>query len=140
LIDPDRLKKAEIFRGLSFGELEKIAPICTELDFKKGDLVLAGDETAEYFYILEQGSIELRFPNGIVFQMDQPGCLVGWSALVSPYTYIGTIRCLEDCRFLAFPSQDFLQLIRAETSIGLKVMDQIASVISTRLRLVSKGE
>jgi CRP-like cAMP-binding protein len=66
--------------------------------------------------------------------------LAGWSALVSPYTYLGTIRCLEDCQFLVFPSEDFLELIRAETAIGLKVMKQIASVVSSRLRLVSKGE
>jgi CRP-like cAMP-binding protein len=140
MINPDRLKKAETFKDLSFAELEKIAPICTELDFKKGDQVLVGDEKAEYFYLLEKGSIELQFPNGTKIRIHRPGALVGWSALVSPYTYIGTIRCLEDCQFLAFPSQDFLELITAQTSIGLKVMNKIAAIISDRLRLVAKGE
>ncbi len=140
MIDPERLKNAEIFKDLSFAELQKIAPICTELDFKKDDLVLARNEQAENFYILKKGSIELQFPNGTTVPLNRPGALIGWSALVSPYTYIGTIRCLEDCQFLAFRSKKFLELITAETAIGLKVMNQIASVISERIRLVSKGE
>jgi CRP/FNR family transcriptional regulator, cyclic AMP receptor protein len=139
-MDPDRLKKAEIFKDLSFAELEKIAPICTEIDFQKGDLVLVGAERAEKFYILEKGSIELKFPNGKTIEISRSGAMVGWSALVSPYTYVGTIHCLENCRFLTFSSWKFLELITAETAIGLKVMNRIAAVIADRLRLVAKGE
>jgi CRP-like cAMP-binding protein len=139
-MDVDRLRQAEIFKDLTFDELEKLAPICKELDLKKDDLVLAEDENAENFYVLENGAVALTFPNGTSLKISHPGSLVGWSALVSPYTYIGTIHCLKNCRFLVFPAQDFLELITAESSIGFKVMNRIASVISNRLRLIAKGE
>jgi CRP-like cAMP-binding protein len=140
MVDPDRLKKGEIFKDLSYEELGKVAAICTLEEFKKGDVVILSEEPAERFYLLEGGSVELIFPNGKTVIMKEPGALAGWSSLVSPYRYVGSMKCLEDCRFLAFPSQDFLEIITAEASIGIKVMQQISSVIANRLRLVSKGD
>ena len=140
MVNSDRLKETEIFQDLTYEELDKIAVICTLEDFKKGDTVILSQEPAERFYLLEKGSVSLTFPNGQEIVMDRPGSLAGWSALVSPYRYLGSMKCLEDCRFLVVPSNEFLEIITAEASIGFKVMQRISSVISDRLRLVAKGE
>jgi len=67
MVTSDRLRKAEIFQGLSEEELKKAAPLCQEQSFPKGAFLCEEGSRAEKFFILEEGSVSIRFQKGVNF-------------------------------------------------------------------------
>ena len=61
MLDKEKIASIEIFKGLSQEELEEIARLCEEVIFHDGDKLLTEGERADYFFILDEGSVDLRF-------------------------------------------------------------------------------
>jgi CRP-like cAMP-binding protein len=88
MVPKERIASLEIFKGLSQEEFEEIAGLCEEVIFQHGDRVLSEGERAEYFFILEQGSVDLRFElphretsKEMTVTTIRPGECFGWSAI-----------------------------------------------------------
>jgi CRP-like cAMP-binding protein len=61
MVPKERIASFDVFKGLNQGEVEEIGRLSEEVVFHDGDRVLSEGERAEYFFLLEQGSIDLRF-------------------------------------------------------------------------------
>ncbi len=147
----DSLKSCELFAGLSTERLERISALCRGTSFREGAIIFKEGDEATEFYILTSGRVVLEMevrpvpslpaiPTALeVVTQSQP---FGWSAVVSPYVYTLTARCMTSCTALAIKSEMLRKLMADDTGLGFELMKHVARYIAfqlmnTRLRLVS---
>jgi CRP-like cAMP-binding protein len=68
---------------------------------------------------------------------------MGWSAVVEPYIYTLSARCLEDTKLISFDSEKLRDMMEEDNALGFKIMQSTAKVISSRLthtRIILVGE
>ena len=134
MVTSDRLRKAEIFQGLSEEELKKAASFCQEQSFPKGSFLCEEGSRADKFFILEEGSISIRFQKGVNFCIQTPGKILGWSFLVPPNRYTASAQALVPSRVLVIKSPDFYELVHQDAKMGLKIMENLAQIVGNRLK------
>jgi len=147
----DALKSSEVFEGLETRFLEKVSRLCRGESYKKGDVIFKeGDEAAE-LYILTEGRVVLEMdvrpvpdrpaiPTAV--EVVEKGDCFGWSAVVEPYIFTLSARCMTNCRVLAIKGDILRKVMNDDLGLGYKLMERIARLIAlrllhTRLRLVS---
>jgi CRP-like cAMP-binding protein len=82
-------------------------------------------------------------PMQVTIDIISKGESMGWSAVVEPYVYTLSARCLEDTKFIAFDSQGLRDLMDEDKGLGYSVMKAVSKVISSRLthtRIILVGE
>ncbi len=138
----DMLKDSELFGGLGVEHLEKVSVLCRGGSYQGGTNIFnEGDEATE-LYILTGGRVALEMnvrplpdrpaiPTAV--EIVTEGECFGWSALVEPYVYTLSARCMSNCTVLAIKG-DMLQKVMADdTVLGFEVMKRLARLISLRL-------
>ena len=147
----DELKNSELFEGLEISHLEKVSPLCRGGSYKQGAIIFHEGDKAEELYILTNGQICLEIElRPVPDRPAIPTCLevvskgdcFGWSALVEPYTYTLSARCLSNCTVLAIKGDMLRKAMADDPILGYQVMTKFSQVIAsrlmhTRLRLVS---
>jgi CRP-like cAMP-binding protein len=134
MITFDRLRKVEIFQGLSDEDLKRAAPFCLEGSFSKGEFLCEEGERADKFFILEEGSVSIRFRKGVNFCIQTPGKILGWSFLVPPNRYSASAQALVPTKVLVIKSPDFYALVHRNAEMGLRIMENLAQVVANRLK------
>ena len=147
----DTLKSSELFGGLETAHLEKFSVLCRGGSYKQGMMIFnEGDEAAE-LYILTDGRVVLEMqvcpvPNRpaipTALEVVTKGECFGWSALVEPYVYTLSARCMTNCTVLAIKGDMLRKAMADDPVLGYEVMRKLAQLISlrlthTRLRLTS---
>jgi len=147
----DTLKSSDVFGGLETGHLEKVSVLCRGGSFREGMMIFKeGDEAAE-FYVLTDGRVVLEMevqpvpsrpaiPTAV--EVVTKGECFAWSALVEPYVYTLSARCMTNCTVLAIRGDLLRKAMADDTGLGYEVMKKLAKLISlrlvhTRLRLTS---
>jgi CRP-like cAMP-binding protein len=134
LINIDRLRNVEIFQGLTEWELKIAAQFFQEERAKAGVSLCREGEVADRLFILEEGVVTLTTQKGESYELQTPGKIIGWSFLVSPNLYTATADTLTPCSLLVMKSPDFYYLVHKEPKMGVKVMDNLARVVASRLK------
>ncbi|MFA4836303.1 MAG: cyclic nucleotide-binding domain-containing protein [Dehalococcoidia bacterium] len=140
------LKRCEVFLGLSDADLEKIAALPsahTEI-FEKGAHIANEGEKSQNLYILADGKVDLRMlieldlgipPKEITVDTVTKGSVFAWSALVRPYILNRTFLCAETSTVLMINGKELIALMDSNEHIGYEIMQNIAFVIASRLRI-----
>lgn len=147
----DILKSSELFGGLKAEDLERVAVLCRGGSYREGIMIFKEGDEANELYVLAEGRVALEM--GIRPVADRPaiptavevvtkGESFGWSALVEPYSYTSSARCMTNCTVLAIKGDMLRKLMAEDVSLGFEVMKRLAQIISlrlvhTRLRLTS---
>jgi CRP/FNR family transcriptional regulator, cyclic AMP receptor protein len=134
MITIDRLRKVEVFQGLSDGDLRKASSFCQDQTFPKGTVLCEEGARADKLLILEEGSVSIRFQKGVDFCIQTPGKILGWSFLVPPNRYTASAVTLVSSKLLVIKSPDFFELVHKEPAMGLKIMENLAQIVASRLR------
>jgi len=134
MVTIDRLRKVEVFQGLSDEDLKKAAPFCQEESFPKGAVLCEEGGRAEKLFVLEEGSVSIRFQKGVNFCIQTPGKILGWSFLVPPNRYTASAQTLVPSQVLVIKSQDFYELVHRDAQMGLKIMENLAQIVANRLK------
>jgi CRP-like cAMP-binding protein len=134
MVTVDRLRKVEVFQGLGDEDLRKAASFCQEQSLPKGTVLCEEGARADKLLILEEGSVSIRFQKGVNFCIQTPGKILGWSFLVPPNRYTATAVTLVPSRVLVIKSPDFYELVHQETKMGLKIMENLAQIVASRLK------
>jgi CRP-like cAMP-binding protein len=134
MVTIDRLRKVEVFQGLSDEELKTVAPFCQEGSFPKGAILCQEGERADNFFILEEGSVSIRFHKGVNFCIQTPGKILGWSFLVPPNRYTASAQTLVPTKVLVVKSPDFYELVHKDAKMGLRIMENLAQIVANRLK------
>ena len=134
MIRIERLRNVEIFQGLKDEELEIAASFCQEEGVPEGVILCTEGARADRLFILEEGTVSIRFEKGVNYAIQAPGKILGWSFLVPPNRYTASVVTIAPSRLLVIKRRDFYDLIHKETKMGLKIMDNLAKVVSSRLK------
>jgi CRP-like cAMP-binding protein len=130
----DRLKKVDILEGLVEEELQSIAQYFEEENVNAGVTLCEEGTDADRLYVLEQGTVSISSKKGGQYDIDIPGKTVGWSFLVPPFLYTASAVAKTPSRVLVIKSPDFYYVIHKEPKMGMKVVNNLAQVIASRLK------
>ncbi len=132
--DIDRLRKVDILEGLAEGELRSISQYFEEETVDAGVTLCEEGKEADRLYILERGRVSISFKKGGQVEINIPGKVVGWSFLVPPFLYTASAVSTVPSKVLVIKSPDFYYLIHKEPEMGMKVINNLARVIASRLK------
>ena len=116
--------------------VKKLASLAHEVEFEQDEIVFRAAEYSPRFGLLLSGSvcIELSAPfYGMTIQILTAGDAFGWSALLSGPSYTSYAVCTEPCEVFAINGQKFLDLLREDHTMGLRVMEFAAKILKNRL-------
>lgn len=147
----DSLRNCELLRDLEAIHLEKMAPLCRGSAYREGTVIFRERDQAKEFYLLTDGRIVLEMdvrpvsdrptiPTAV--EVVEKGDAFGWSALVEPYVYTMSARCLTNCQVLALRGDVLRRVMDEDTDLGYELMKRLARLVAlrltyTRLRLTS---
>ena len=134
MVPIERIRNVDIFQGLSDEDLEFVSPYCNAEKILSGTALCEEGERADKLFILEEGTVSIQFKKGVSFEIQGPGKILGWSFLVPPNRYTASAVAVVPSRLLVITSPDFYELVHKDSRVGLKIMDNLAQVVSSRLK------
>ncbi len=133
------LKGFALFKGLSDGELAKIAELCTERAMSEGETIFSEGTRATSLHLCRSGKVDIviwaREPwnKNVTVHRAEPGEVYGWAALVAPYTRTASTICVEAGEEICIKGSALLELFEQNPHIGLVVMTNLSADIIARL-------
>jgi CRP/FNR family transcriptional regulator len=133
------MKHAELFRGLTHQQLERLAGITQREIYNRGDKVFSQGETGDKMYIIGQGQVEVvvRTSGGESFPVVYlgEGQVFGEMTLIDDGKRSASIYGAVDGTVVySIPKNDFTQLCQRDTAIGYVMMRNLAQDLSFKLR------
>ena len=128
-----------LFKGLSPSQIERVSAITREKRFEEGQWLFHEGQEARNIYLLKDGAVELvinvedaiEIPISII--RPQNGCL-GIGALVEPYVYSLSARCLHDSTMLVIEQTLLQNLMHSDPGMGCTIMTNLAQKLLDRLK------
>jgi CRP/FNR family cyclic AMP-dependent transcriptional regulator len=135
------LSKVELFDGLTPQELSDVARICTEHEYRAGQVITTQGETGGELYVIADGFVEVVVsPSGqnpaprTVVHLGR-GQLFGEMALVDYGPRSATVKSIADHTLIqVIDRDDFNRLCEADNHLGYVVMRNMAADMSFKLR------
>lgn len=135
----DRLKRCEIFSGLSYDELVKIREWVTEVSFKKGTEFLKQDIQGDCFYVLIDGQALVyrrgNYDEDIYICYVQPGESIGEMGYFSDGRRLANVRATRDSQLLKIRYDDLENIFDVSSTMTRSFLLQITDRLrKTNLR------
>ncbi len=137
-IDAHILKPLDFFTDFSTHELEECAAAFKSRTVKAGEVLIEQGTPALTFFIILSGTYEVSFKEGHSNILDRIGEVMGWSTVVHPFSYIGTVKAKKGGEVLEISSRVFFELIQGDNALGEKIMKKIDKIASER-RIIATG-
>jgi CRP-like cAMP-binding protein len=146
------LKKFAFLKDLSNDQLIKLEALAKEENHQAGTQLYSNGDPARCLYLVQEGKVALimenymgpgKPPMQVTIDMVAQGESMGWSAVVDPFVYTLSARCLEDTKLIAFDGEKLRDLMDEDAGLGYRIMQATAKVISNRLthtRIILVGE
>lgn len=128
----DLLQSIEIFSPLTREELAQVNEIVHPMKVMEGETLAKKGQAASTFFINLSGSFIIDFENKKSLTLHDKGDIMGWSTLVTPFEYRGTIISLTDGEVLTISGKEFYRLLQGDSSLGGKIMKRINMVAASR--------
>lgn len=134
----DTLRKAEYFKGLSDDDIILVDRICHEESYDTGAVIFHEGDKAKNLYVVKEGriSIEIREAQTkpLLVKPVSAGGAFGWSALVKPHLFTAGAICVGKAVVIVIDGGEMSNLCRTNTHLGAIVMENLAELISSRLK------
>jgi CRP-like cAMP-binding protein len=130
----ERLRNVEILDGLKDEELAMVSRFCQEETVPEGFMLCEEGAKATKLFILEEGAISIRFKKGVNFAVQSPGKILGWSFLVPPNRYTASAITIRPSKLLVIKSPDFYVLVNQDPKMGVKIMNNLAKIVASRMK------
>ena len=128
------IMESELFKGVSQRFITRIAHGAEEQNYKKGSVIFKKGEDARHFYVLAAGGVHIEVAETEeTLAINRPGEVFGWSALVEPYQYTATARCVRDARVIKISRDVVEAAIKDHPSEGIDVLNNLTRIIASRL-------
>jgi aspartate ammonia-lyase len=135
------LKKIELFRDLNDEERSRIAGFVEEKVLDSQDLLFTENSHRRYLFIIHEGEVELykTTPYGEETRLTLFGKFdfLGEGALMDDYPHSASARALLKTRVFAISREKFQALFGTQPGLAMKILSQVARVISKRMRQAS---
>jgi len=127
------LRSVRFFKGLSDEEVGLIDENCLEESFEAGTVIFEEGDSADRFYILQEGEVEVwknrSDPRPDLLAVHVAGHFFGEMALIDELPRSATVIARGKVRAVSLCREEFLALVGRHASIALAVMAAISSLI-----------
>lgn len=131
------LQSHKVFSDLEPEHIEVLASHADEKLFAAGEMLFRQEDSAESFYIMVDGSIDVGVPSimgpALVVQTLGKDDILGWSWLIPPYKWTFEAKANRDSTVLVFDGKALLQHCENNTDFGYTLMKRFAGLMSQRL-------
>lgn len=135
------LRAVPLLKGF---EESLIAALCTSMQFKKakaGSLLCQEGGPGNGCFIITSGECEV-FTG--VHPHEQVLCTLGLTSVIGEVSLIdsgkrsASVRCKSDVSYFLLSRDDFERLLNSRNKAGMRLLDNIVKVLSTRVRSVNQ--
>ena len=137
-IDAHILKPLDFFSDFKQHELESFAAVLKSRTAEAGEVIIERGTPALTFFIILSGTYEVTFEEDRSIVLDRIGEVMGWSTVVHPFHYIGTVKTRKEGEVLEISSRNFFELIQGNNALGEKIMKKIEKIAS-KTRAIAAG-
>jgi len=140
-MDLSLIKKSAIFADLEDNELERVAEICNEQQFKFGKTIFKEDEPGNRLFIIAEG--EVRISRNVpgsgeeALAVLKPGSCFGEMAVLDRSARSTDAIANTDCTLLTITRSDFEMLLDFDRDLGYKVLWSTVRLLCSRLRVTN---
>ena len=128
----DTLSAVSLFRFLSHAELLRVQFLAEHKDLSASETVFEEGDVSDSLYIILEGRLEVSRGGTFVTHLSG-GSHFGEMALLNARPRSATIRAVDPSRVLIISRDRFNELVRAEPTLGVKLLWSFAQVLSLRL-------
>lgn len=136
-VDLEVVQKIPCFHNLSVEQLQAIASISNSICYSPGFTLFKEGEKAKNLYFLIEGNVEVFYksPEENLQSVDVVSSkeVVGCSAMVPPYIYTATEKCLSEVEVLEIDIEAYRDLIEDDPQIGMKLQQHIIKTLNDRI-------
>ena len=131
------LHEVDIFRGLAERQLDRIAGLCEEWNFRAGDYLGLQNEQGTRLYIIRHGEITVTTStdemNAVVHTVRERETLPV-AVLFEPPLLVTTAKAATDGEALVIPRVRLLELCELDPKIGMHVYKSVSGILMNRYR------
>lgn len=133
------LKKVSLFANFPDNALEDLGKVMERKRLPAGSILFRQGDEGDALYIVEQGSVviysQAETGEEVIFAHLNSGDYFGEMSLIENKPRSASARTTEDSELLILSQEDFLEVLNANPSLGIK----LASEFSARLRSTSSA-
>ena len=131
------IKGHELFRSLSFEEVEHVHSFSGPKPFKAGEFVFRKGDQGSHFFVVLEGRVNLILPSEdnesqLVVGRLGKGDILGLSPLLGTERHTTLAKCGEDSTVLAVEIAPFRRLLEDNPRVGLHMMTVMARAYFSR--------
>ncbi len=135
----EAIAAAPFLQGMSPRHVEILASCACRTHFNGGQVIFHQGETANRFYLIEEGGIELEAvtksgDRRILAGSIGPGGVLGWSWLFPPYEWQFTARASNGTNAIFFYATVLREHCEADPSLGFELFKRMAAEMVKRLQ------
>jgi CRP/FNR family cyclic AMP-dependent transcriptional regulator len=140
-MDLSLIKNSAIFADLEGDELERVAEICNEQQFKFGKTIFKEDEPGNRLFIIAEG--EVRISRNVpgsgeeALAVLKTGACFGEMAVLDRSARSTDAIANTDCTLLTIARSDFEMLLDFDRDLGYKVLWSVVRLLCSRLRVTN---
>ena len=129
------LRRSFLFQGMGQDFLDAVEDVMSGAVFEQGDLIFRQGDSAEFFYILEEGRIRLSVGQlcSVATLASKQGEAFGWSSLLGNDKYTATVECLAPTKVLRVKGVEIGRVLEQHPQCGLVFFRRVARIIRRRL-------
>ena len=129
---------AEIMGGLTDKQKQKLRNLGRVETYEQNAVICTEGDESRKLYLVEEGQVAVQSELGrgmrIPITIVSEGQAFGWSVLVPPHKLTATVTASSKTKVLVIEREPLLSLMHADPSLGLTIMQNIASIVASRLR------
>jgi len=136
IMEASPTRESDLFKGVSQRVISEIGKSSEEASFEKDSIIFKVDTEAAYIYELVEGEVDIVIleQENMHFKVVKPGEIFGWSALVEPYVYTATARCMADTKIIRISRDSIESAVKRHPEEGLIIYKHLTGIIAYRLR------
>jgi CRP/FNR family cyclic AMP-dependent transcriptional regulator len=130
-LDPEVLKKVDLFSGLDDKEAKKLAPLFKERDFGAGAVMAEEGKHGVGFFVIESGTAKVTV-HGEERTTLGPGSYFGEVALIDDGARTATVTAESDVRAHVLVAWDFRAMVKEDPDLAWGLLKGVAGMLRTR--------
>ena len=138
MLDSKLLKEERFFADLTDTELEVMAKITSQKNFKAGETIFKESEEGQSLYVIRSGEVKasVSAPNGVVFTLTmlKDGDIFGQMSFIDGRPRSATIIAASDVNTIVMEKSDFEGIIDDNPRLIHKIMGKIVLNVHSILR------
>ncbi len=134
----ESLRSHYLFAGLGAADFEQLASHVTTTSIEKGEVLFHRGDTAEYFYFVDTGLIELSLisPTGDkkTLEVIGPGRTFGEAvAFMRGHKYPVSAEALQDSGLCRIPNHIYVELVRSDSDASMRLLADLSRHLHARV-------